>query len=374
MSLLTVTGLNVSYPGCDNPAVHDLSFSVDNCESVGIVGESGAGKSQTALAIMGLLPDNAQVTGSIMLSGKEVIGADSATLRELRAHKVSMVFQDPATALNPYVKVGDQLKRILLEHRLTARKDVRKKCVDMLDRVRLPDPHLQYHAYPHELSGGMRQRVLIAAALIGEPDLVVADEATTALDVTVQAQIMELLQELRREFDSALLLITHDLAVIAQNCERLLVMDHGRLIEEGSCSEVFANPSQAHTAKLLASVSRIDASPPEPPETAQPVLGLKKISVSFKDRRRGARGELVAVRPLDLSIDAGESVAIVGESGSGKTSLARAIAGLLPQTSGSAVFLGEPMPWRVEARPGKVRRQLQMVFQEPLSSLNGPVK
>jgi ABC-type glutathione transport system ATPase component len=243
----------------------------------------------------------------------------------------------------------------------------------MLDRVGLQDPHLQYHAYPHELSGGMRQRVLIAAALIGEPDLIVADEATTALDVTVQAQIMELLQELRREFDTALLMITHDLAVIAENCERLLVMDHGRLIEEGSCSEVFANPSQAHTAKLLASVSRIDATPPRPrdlAEAGQLVLGVNKISVSFNDRRRGARGEFVAVQPLDLSIDAGESLAIVGESGSGKTSLARAIAGLLPQTRGSVVFLGQPMSWRVDARPKEVRRQLQMVFQEPQSSLN----
>lgn len=363
----------MSYPGCGDPAVQDLSFAIENAESVGIVGESGAGKSQTALAIMGLLPSNAKVTGSIILSGKEVVGAKSAALRALRAHKVSMIFQDPATALNPYVRIGDQLKRILLEHRLVPRRLVRKRCVEMLDRMGLPDPQLQYHAYPHELSGGMRQRALIAAALIGEPDLIIADEATTALDVTVQAQILTLLQELRHEFSTSLLMISHDLAVIAQNCERLLVMDDGRLIEEGRCSDVFAKPAHAHTQKLLAAVSRIDAAPPGPratSETGPPVLATKHLGVSFKAGRRRGRVDLVAVQPLDFTIQAGESVAIVGESGSGKTSFARAIAGLIPHARGSVVFLGSTLPRRVEARPRKVRRQLQMVFQEPLSSLN----
>ena len=373
MSLLTVNGLTVSYPGSSAAAVQDLSFVMSDTETVGIVGESGAGKSQTALAIMGLLPPNAEARGSIVLAGKEVLGASAATMRRLRARHVSMIFQDPATALNPYIKIGNQLKYILLEHKVVDRKHVKQKCIEMLDRVGLPEPHLQYHAYPHQLSGGMRQRALIAAALIGEPDLIVADEATTALDVTVQAQILKLLRELRRDFNTALLMITHDLAVIAQNCERLLVMDHGNLIETGRCEDIFKKPAHPHTAKLIASVSRIDASPPGPRNkdaAEKPVLGVTQLGVSFRDRRRGARGKFVAVQPLNIEIAAGETLAIVGESGSGKTSLARAVAGLTPRSCGSVEFLGEPLLAKVEARPRAVRRQLQMVFQEPQSSLN----
>jgi peptide/nickel transport system ATP-binding protein len=370
MSLLTVNGLTVAYPNSKNPAVQDLSFEIEAGEGFGIVGESGAGKSQTALAIMGLLPGNALVKGSITLAGKEIVGASSRTLQKVRARNISMIFQDPATALNPYVKVGHQLKAILLEHGLVARKDARQKCIEMLERVELPDPQRQYHAYPHQLSGGMRQRVLIAAALVGEPDLIVADEPTTALDVTVQAQILNLLTELRHKSNTALLMITHDLALISQNCERVLVMDHGQLVEEGRCDAVFSKPAHPHTARLLASVSRIDAAAPErgTTEDSKPVLEVSQLGVTFRSRRRGER--FVAVQPLDLSIAAGESLAIVGESGSGKTSLARAIAGLLPDTSGTVTFLGKVLPSQVEARSRTMRRQLRMVFQEPLSSLN----
>lgn len=370
MSLLTVSGLTVSYPDSDDAAVRDLSFAIERAESVGIVGESGAGKSQTALAILGLLPSNAIVSGNIRLAGHEVVGASPATLRKVRSRKVSMIFQDPATALNPYIRVGHQLKAIVLEHGLVARKDARQAAIEMLERVQLPDPRRQYQAYPHQLSGGMRQRVLIAAALIGEPDLIVADEPTTALDVTVQAQILTLLTGLRRESNTALLMITHDLAVISQNCERVLVMDQGRLVEEGVCKEVFGKPSHPHTATLLAAVSRIDAAPPKGRSTgpAEAILEVKNLGVSFRGRRH--TGNFVAVQPMDLTIASGESLAIVGESGSGKTSLARAIAGLLPGTSGTVIFRGEPLAARVEARPRSRRRRLQMVFQEPLSSLN----
>jgi peptide/nickel transport system ATP-binding protein len=370
MSILSVNGLTVAYPDSDKPAVQDMSFAINSSESVGIVGESGAGKSQTALAIMGLLPANAKVHGSIMLADKEIIAASTATLRSVRARNVSMIFQDPAAALNPYMKVGHQLKAIGLEHGFVSPKNAKQKCIEMLERVDLPEPQHQYHAYPHQLSGGMRQRVLIAAALMGEPDLIVADEPTTALDVTVQAQILKLLATLRRESNTALLMITHDLAVISQSCDRVLVMDQGRLIEEGNCKDVFSKPRHPHTTRLLASVSRIDAEAPEPCNTndAQTVLKVQQLGVSFRDRRRG--GKFVAVQAMDMSINSGESLAIVGESGSGKTSLARAIAGLLPGASGSITFMGRALPNRVEARSKAVRRQLQMVFQEPLSSLN----
>jgi peptide/nickel transport system ATP-binding protein len=373
MSVLDVSKLTISYAGSNEDAVHDLSFSVGAAESVGIVGESGAGKSQTALAIMGLLPANAQTSGSIRIGDTEVIGAAPATLRKLRARKVSMIFQDPTTALNPYTRVGNQLKRILLEHSIVSRTQVRDKCVEMLERVGLPEPHLQYHAFPHQLSGGMRQRVLIAAALIGEPDLIVADEATTALDVTVQAQILHLLQELQSNFNTALLIITHDLGVIAQSCQRLLVMEKGRMLEQGECRAVLRRPAHPHTAKLISAVSRIDAPAPQTRQATpneKPLLEVHQLSLGYADRRRGRGGEFIAVQEFDMSLAAGETIAVVGESGSGKTSLARSIAGLLPGKTGWVSFRGEKLPWRVERRSRALRRQLQMVFQDPVSSLN----
>ena len=373
MSLLQVSGLTIGYPGCAELAVKDLSFGLVARESVGIVGESGAGKSQTALAIMGLLPTNAEITGSIQLDGTEIVAARMSTLRELRARKVSMIFQDPATALNPYLKIGAQLRQILLEHRLAKRRDAKKKCVEMLERVGLPEPDKQYHAFPHQLSGGMRQRALIAAALIGEPDLIVADEPTTALDVTVQAQILSLLRGLQQELGTGLLMISHDLAVISNVCERVLVMDHGELIEEGSRTDVLTRPIHRHTRKLIEAVPRLGARAPQPPPglaAAESILEVSELSVSFADRRKGRRGRFVAVDALSLKLRVGETVAIVGESGSGKTSLARSIAGLLPGTSGSVSFVGEMLEWQVEKRPIAMRRQLQMVFQDPVSSLN----
>lgn len=375
MSLLRIRGLTISYAGNKQNVVNDLSFDVEAAESVGIVGESGAGKSQTALAIMGLLPANARIQGSIQIAGTEMVGATAQTLRKLRARKVSMIFQDPATALNPYLKIGVQLRRILLEHRLVSRQASRGKCIEMLERVGLPEPQQQYHAFVHQLSGGMRQRALIAAALIGEPQLIIADEPTTALDVTVQAQILQLLEELRHDSNTALLLITHDLGVINQSCNRLLVMDKGGLIEQGECREVLAHPVQPYTVRIIGAVSRIDA--PGPPLRSAapdkvPALEVSKLCVSYRDQWRdsGAYSETEAVQSVDLFVDAGESLAIVGESGSGKTSLARSVAGLVPASSGTVSLYGESLPWPVEARSPGLRRQLQMVFQDPQSSLN----
>ena len=234
MTLLRVSGLSISYPGASRPAVSELSFTVNDGESVGIVGESGSGKTQTALAVMGLLPANASVNGSIRLQGEEILGAPAARLNQLRPQKIAIVFQDPKAALNPYLSVGKQLKRIMIAHGIASGRDAVQRSLEMLQRVGLPDPERQYRAYPHQLSGGMRQRALIASALIAEPDLLIADEPTTALDVTIQAQILNLLQELRHASNTALLLITHDLGVIAGNSERTLVLDKGCLLEEGT--------------------------------------------------------------------------------------------------------------------------------------------
>ena len=229
MSLLEVDKLTIRYQG--KPAVDGLSFTIDRSEAVGLVGESGSGKSQTALAILGLLPADAEVTGSIRVTGTEVIGADDHVLNDIRARRVGIVFQDPMQALNPFVRIGKQVRQVVLRHGIAAGPAAEERVVDMLARVGLLDPQRQYRAYPHQLSGGMRQRAMLAQALIAAPELLIADEPTTALDVTVQAQILALLEEIRH--DTALLLITHDLGVVAGYCERMLVLERGQLVEQG---------------------------------------------------------------------------------------------------------------------------------------------
>lgn len=243
MRLLEVSDLSIQYAGNAEPVVRHLSFSVEAGGSLGIVGESGSGKTQTAMALMGLLPANARTSGRICFAGQDFVGAAPEALNQFRARRIAMVFQDPMTALNPYVRIGKQLRRILLEHKCCGGREARDRTLAMLKRVGLPDPERQYHAFPHQLSGGMRQRAMIGAALLGEPDLLIADEPTTALDVTIQAQILGLLRELRAQLNTALILITHDLAVVAGNCDHMLVMDHGRLLEEGPTRDVFATPA-----------------------------------------------------------------------------------------------------------------------------------
>lgn len=363
MSLLDVDKLSISYGG--QHAVHELSFSIASGESLGLVGESGSGKTQTALAILGLLPGNASVSGSIRLSGVEALGANEAQLNSLRARRVAMVFQDPALALNPYVRVGQQLQRILIQHKLANGGRAKARVIDMLGRVGLPDAERQYRAYPHELSGGMRQRAMLAAALIAEPQLLVADEPTTALDVTVQAQILELLEELRE--DTALLLITHDLGVIAGRCERMLVLERGKLVEGGVVRDVFASPQHEHTRRLIAAAPRLDCQDTPAPVGGNDVFSIEAASVSYDERDRGC---LQAVRGVDLTVRSGETMAVVGESGSGKSSLVRAALGLIPMEAGCVSLCGEAISGPAETRTLAVRRGLQLVFQDPVGSLN----
>lgn len=363
MSLLDIEALCVRYG--DTSAVDGLSLSIDAGEAVGLVGESGSGKTQTALAVMGLLPADARISGSIRFDGKELIGAPERALDRLRAVSISMVFQDPADALNPYLRVGEQLERILLAHGLADAGDAGRLVVDMLDRVGLPDPMRQSRAWPHQLSGGMRQRALIASALITRPRLLIADEPTTALDVTVQAQILALLDAVRG--DTALLLITHDLGVVAGHTGRVIVVRQGRLVEAGDTAAVFAEPQAAHTRALLAAAPRpADASPPEHPGGA-PLLTVRGASVRY---RESGHGWLDAVKSVDLSIKERETVAIVGESGSGKSSLARALLGLTEAAAGDIVYAGQPLARDVSARDAGTRGALQLVFQDPLGSLN----
>ena len=359
MTLLSVSELTVAFG--DARAVDELSFNVEPGEAVGLVGESGSGKSQTALALMGLSPSNASVTGSVKLAGTEIVGAPESVIKPLRATRMAMVFQDPADALNPCVRVGDQLARILKSHGLADGSAARRMVLEALERVRLPDPERQYRAWPHELSGGMQQRAMIAAALIADPDLLIADEPTTALDVTVQARILDLLNEIRR--DTALLLITHDLGVVANHCERMLVLEDGRLVEEGTIESVFAEPRHARTRALLAAARRRSNAPAI--DHSETVLDVQGASVEY-----GRRDRVKAVKSANLVVKSGETVAIVGESGSGKTSIAAAITGLVTPRSGRVVFLGDSVAADVTDRPASVRKDLQLVFQNPAGSLN----
>ena len=364
MSLLSVNDLCIRY--ADGEAVSGLSFGVDAGESVGLVGESGSGKTQTALAIMGLLTGKAVIGGSIAFDGAEIVGAGERQLDRLRAERIGMVFQDPMQALNPYVPVGRQLRRILLRHGTSNGRGADQRVMHMLDRVGLPDPARQFRAYPHQLSGGMRQRVMIASALIAGPDLLIADEPTTALDVTVQAQILDLLERIREE--TALLLITHDLGIIAGHCERLIVIDNGRLVEAGPTRKLFSEPQSPHTRKLIDAAPRLDGALPQPLVAGDVVLDADDVSVSYRDRR--GRQQLHAVQGLDLRLRAGETLAVVGESGSGKSSFVRAILGLVTMRARRVTFCGRELAGPVQARAVEMRRDLQLVFQDPAGSLN----
>jgi peptide/nickel transport system ATP-binding protein len=367
VSLLEVDRLSIRYG--DDAAVSELSFAVEAGESVGLVGESGSGKTQTALAILGLLPDSAAVTGRISLTGAEVVGASDKALDELRALRAAIVFQDPLQALNPFVRVGNQLRRILIAHNIADGSDADRRVIDMLRRVGLPDPKRQFRAYPHQLSGGMRQRAMIAAALIAEPELLIADEPTTALDVTVQAQILELLEDIRD--NTALLLITHDLGIVAGRCERMLVLEKGRLVEEGRTASVFSGAQHAHTQALIDVAPRLDRGEMLPQVSGEKVLDIKDATVSYDEP---GHGQLIAVQGLNVAVRRGETVAIVGESGSGKSSLVRAALGLVPLAAGRVAFCGQVLGSTVQSRAVTVRRDLQLVFQDPVSSLNPQMK
>lgn len=367
MSLLQLENLNIFYG--EDAAVQDLSFAVDVGECVGLVGESGSGKTQTALAILGLLPKSARVTGSINFAGSNILNASEKALNEIRAVRAAMVFQDPMQALNPYLTIGRQLSHILVAHNIAVAAAADARVIEMLQRVGLPDPQRQFRAYPHQLSGGMRQRVMIASALLAAPDLLIADEPTTALDVTVQAQILDLLEELRD--DTALLLITHDLGVVAGRCERMLVMEKGRLVEAGRTAEVFSGPQHEHTRTLLAAAPRLDRGEVHKPLAGEDVFSIEAAEVSYRER---GKGRLHAVQQLSVAVKQGETVAIVGESGSGKSSLVRAALGLVPLSSGKIVFCGNDLGQTPKSRSAAVRRDLQLVFQDPVGSLNPQMK
>ncbi|MEU7488502.1 ABC transporter ATP-binding protein [Streptomyces sp. NPDC042319] len=383
MSLVEVTDLSVSFG--DVRAVQDLSFSLEAGRALGVVGESGSGKSALAYALLGLhRGTGATVSGSVEVAGVDVSAADDAELRSLRGAKAAMVFQDPLSSLDPYYAVGDQIAQVYRAHHRVSRRAARARAVEVLDRVRIPDAARRSRSRPHEFSGGMRQRALIAMALACEPQLLIADEPTTALDVTVQAQILDLLHQLRSETGMGLLLVTHDVGVAAESVDDVLVMQSGKAVERGPVGEVLLAPRAPYTRALLAAVPRISDGPDgsvgedgggpldvgeqpldgggpldageQPLDGGGPLDGGAPLveAVGLRQVFGKGRTALAAVDGVSLTVHRGETLGIVGESGSGKTTLGRMLVGLLDPTSGTLTR----------------RARVQMVFQDPASSLN----
>lgn len=391
--LLQVSGLAVDFTTMDGVvhAVEGVDLEIAPGETVAIVGESGSGKSTTAMAVIGLLASGGRVAdGSIRLDGRELVGASESEMQKIRGRDIGMVPQDPMSNLNPVAKIGTQVAETLLAHGLATRSDVKQKVVEALSAAGLPDPERRAKQYPHELSGGLRQRALIAIGLACRPRLLIADEPTSALDVTVQQTILDQLGEMTRELGTAVLLITHDLGLAAERAQRVVVMHRGRVVEQGNARQILENPQHAYTQSLVSAAPSIAAArlQPEVFEGAQvaesaeadagaatpegskaanivEIEGLRKVYPV-----RGRADDFIAVDDVSLAIPRGKTVAIVGESGSGKTTTARMLLKLIEPTAGTIRFEGRDIQSFDKAQDREFRQRVQPIFQDPYSSLN----
>jgi len=372
MSLLDVKNLRVSFrqDGQVTTAVRGVSFHVDRGETVALVGESGSGKSVTALSTVSLLGDSAIVEGSVTYDGQEMIGASEQRLMEVRGNDISFIFQEPMTSLNPLHTIQKQMAESLALHQGLTGDAARARIVELLNKVGIRDPEERLDAYPHQLSGGQRQRVMIAMALANQPDILIADEPTTALDVTIQAQILELLAELQKSENMGMLFITHDLGIVRRIADRVCVMKDGEIVETGPVAEIFDNPQHPYTRKLLAAEPTGIPDPIDP--AAEEVARTEHLKVWFPIQRgflKRTVGYVKAVNDATLSVRAGETVGIVGESGSGKTTLALAIMRLIA-SEGAITFRGQDVRRWSTRELRRLRKDMQIVFQDPFGSLS----
>jgi ABC-type glutathione transport system ATPase component len=373
MPLVSIQNLVVALPpGADRAkAVDDVSLQVGQGEVVCIVGESGSGKSLTAHAIMGLLPRGVTAAGGkILFDGVDLLREPAEAMRKRRGRDIAMIFQDPMAALNPVVAIGKQVTEHIRAHRTVSESQALKQASDLLAQMGLADVTSLLKAYPHQLSGGQRQRVMIAMALSLSPKLLIADEPTTALDVTTQAQILKLIKRIQSERDMGLLFITHDFGVVADMADKVAVMRHGRVVESGAVGDVLGNPSHSYTRALIAAVPRGESQLPPPPD-ARPLVQVSGLTKRFCRGGLFSRGSTItAVDNVSLTLSRGETLGIVGESGSGKSTLARCVIRLLDPDGGTVLLDGADIAHMKSGALRPLRRRIQMVFQDPFSSLN----
>jgi peptide/nickel transport system ATP-binding protein len=372
--ILKVENFNVEFwvEGIWYPAAINMNFEVAAGEVLAIVGESGSGKSTTAMGLMGLLAENARTSGSVKVKGVEMLNQPVSVLRKFRGKEVAYIFQEPMTALNPVYTVGFQIVEVLRNHFEMGPNQAKERAIELLTMVEIPEPARSFDKYPHQLSGGQRQRAMIAQSLACDPALLIADEPTTALDVTVQAEILDLMRNLKDKLNSAVLLITHDMGVVADLSDRILVMKDGLTVEENTSDIIFNKPEHPYTQALLASVPKLGSIKVRTlaPEAAkaQPVLEIKNLVIEYP--KRGRIPAFRAVDGVSFSIQPGEILGLVGESGSGKTTVGRAAIGLLPVHSGSIEILGNDIAGKKMRELKVIRRDTGIVFQDPSSSLN----
>lgn len=373
--VLDIRGLSVTLPkGADRKfAIEDISLNVGRGEIVCVVGESGSGKSVSAQTVMGLIPrkDLTPVAGEIMLQGEDLLKKTEIELRNLRGVKMAMIFQEPMTALNPVMQVGDQIGEMLEIHTSMSASERRERIIEVMNDVGLPDVDKMIDSYPHQLSGGQRQRIMIAMALALEPALLIADEPTTALDVTTQAQILDLIKDIQKRHGTGVLFITHDFGVVAEIADRVVVMQDGKVVEQGTATQVLTKPREPYTKMLIASVPSLTPPKREPITGGEPILATRGLEKVYGTLGWFGGGRVVhAAKHVELEVRRGETLGVVGESGSGKSTVARCIVRLVDPTSGEIMIEGQDIAKMSQSQLRSYRRNVQVVFQDPYRSLN----